>query len=566
MVYYGAAYWNFSLIILKFAKVITYFHEVLGNAGGSWFQDPDTRPLVVEAGGLLYKCKVLAREMKSERPTRRLSHPGLDPVPPSRTTADTMVQLYFQYYESTHRILHVPTFWIDYERYWENPESAPMGLRFIILLVIAIGSSLFEHIDQEGEFRSMVHRWVYAAQTWLSGPLEKDRLNVTGLQVHCLTILARQIFCLGSDLVWSSTGSLIHRAMQIALHRDPKHLPPMTVSQAEVRRRLWATILEIAVQSSLDSDMPPRISFDEFDTESPSNVNDDEIDESTAVLQPHSRDEFTMTLTQLILLDSLRIRHQIVKLLNGLSTDISYADVLTLTSNLNKALGSCSILKPERRNPAMIPFHRNLLDYLVRRFLLHVHIPFSCRAHSNPLFHYSRKVSLDAAIAMISPEPDEAFSRLVVIGGGMFKSGIRYAGVAVSLELLAQTEAQYTDMTLHRNSEYRAVLQRAVQKTISLSAERIQHGESNVKMHVFLNMVIAEAEAMEAGSTSCNFEIARSARDSLQLCHDMLQLQMGSVPLLWDNEMGDLPNFDGERGAYTPDFDIGNFLEDASIF
>lgn len=458
----------------------------------------------------------------------------------------------------------MPTFWTDYERYWESPDNAPMGLRFKILLVVAIGSSLFEHGDQEAEFRNTVYRWVYAAQTWLSGPLEKDRLDITGLQVHCLNILARQIFCLGSDLVWSSTGSLIHRAMQIALHRDPKHLPAMTVLQAEVRRRLWATILEIVVQSSLDSDMPPRISFDEFDTEPPSNVNDDAIDESTAVLQPHSKDEYTMTSTQLILLDSLRTRHRIVQLLNGLSTEIPYADILTLTSKLTEAFRSCTILANGMQNPAVTPFHRNLLDYQIRRFLLHMHIPFSCRAYTNPLFYYSRKVSLDAAMAMISPEPDEAFLRLVSIGGGMFKSGIRYAGVAISLELLAHTEAQSVDMTLHRYPEYRAVLKGAIQKTVSLSAERIQHGESNVKMHMFLRLVIAEAEAMEAGGISCELKMAQSARDSLQFCHDLLQAQTSSAFLLW-NEMNDLPNFSSEQGDYSPGFDIGDFLEDAGF-
>jgi hypothetical protein len=97
---------------------------------------------------------------------------------------------------------------------------------------------LQKHEEKDVEFRNMVHQWVYAAQTWLSGPLEKDRLNLTGLQVYCLTILARQVFSVGGDLIWISMGSLIHMAIQIGLHRDPKHLPPMSILQAEIRRRL----------------------------------------------------------------------------------------------------------------------------------------------------------------------------------------------------------------------------------------------------------------------------------------------------------------------------------------
>jgi len=174
-----------------------------------------------------------------------------------------MVNSYFDSFESTHRILHVPSFWTEYESYWNHPEDISAGLRVKILLVIGIGSSLQKHVDTDVFFHNMVHQWIHAAQMWLSGPLEKDRLTITGIQIHCLTILARQIFSIGGDLVWMSMGSLVHRAMQIGLHRDPKRLPAMSFLQGELRRRLWVTILELVVQSSLDSQMPPRISFDE---------------------------------------------------------------------------------------------------------------------------------------------------------------------------------------------------------------------------------------------------------------------------------------------------------------
>ena len=178
----------------------------------------------------------------------------------------------------------------------------------------------------------------------------------------------------------------------------------------------------------------------------------------------------------------------------------------------------------------MTPFHRDMLDYLLCRFQLQPHCPFACRARTNPLFHYSCKASLDAAIAIVSPEPDESFSRLMVIGGGFFKDAIRFASVAMSVELLAQTEIQLLALTLHRNLEYRAVLQRALNNLTLLSAERIKHGEYNVWNHTFLSMVMAETESIEAG-TSYGFKVAQSARDSLQTCHDLLQAQMSSASL-----------------------------------
>jgi hypothetical protein len=198
-----------------------------------------------------------------------------------REKSDTQANLYFALFESTHRILHIPTFWADYRRYWDYPGSVTTSLRLTILLVLAIGSSLFDYPNPEAAIRNaeLVHHWIYAAETWLAGPLEKDRVDLAGLQVYCLTLVARQIFSIGGDTAWMSTGSLIHRAMQIGLHRDPQNLAgkPMSVLQAEVRRRLWGTVLELVVQASLDARMPPRISFDEFDTQLPSNVDDVEI-------------------------------------------------------------------------------------------------------------------------------------------------------------------------------------------------------------------------------------------------------------------------------------------------
>lgn len=521
-------------------------------------------------GELLQKCKNIARSLKVGRPSRSLiSRPEFGFAPPSREVADAMVTLYFRSFESTYRILHEPTFWAEYERYWSHPESVKTDLRLKIFLVIGIGSSLRGHGDTDAEagFRNTVHQWVYASQTWLSGPLEKDRLEITGLQIHCLTILARQIFSIGGDLVWVSMGSLIHRAMQIGFHRDPKHLPAMSVLQAEIRRRLWATILEMAVQSSLDSAMPPRISFDEFDTEAPSNNNDNEMDESTTALQPHPKGTYTSTSMQLILLDSLPTRLRILKLLNGLHAELSYLDVLAMSAEITDAYRACSCFAKEHEESGVTPFHRNLLDYLVRRFLLPLHCPFAIQARTNPLFHYSLKASLEAALAIISPEPDEGFSRLMAIGGGMFREGIRCATTAITLELVAQAEAQRLDGTLHRNSQYRDLLKQAVKDLRLLSTERIRQGETNVKSHMFASMVLAQAEAIEAG-TPCEFKIAQSGRDSLEFCHDLLLTRAGTVSLPSPNNTGPPTSTGldgGQEGYYGLDFDFDFFLPDAGF-
>ncbi|KAK7229700.1 hypothetical protein V2G26_001870 [Clonostachys chloroleuca] len=519
---------EFDLIIACWVAIVSRPSET------TWSKDPETHAMVCQAGDILRQCKKIAKTVKRARPTRSLLSSSSFLAPPSREISDTMVDLYFASFESTHRILHFPTFSADYQRYWDSADTAPAELRLAVLLVIGIGSSLRDHGTPDATIANaeLVHHWIYAAETWLAGPLEKDRVSIPGLQVYCLTILARQVFAIGGDTVWMSTGSLIHRAMQLGLHRDPTKLPGQRslTLQNEIRRRLWATILELVVQASLDSRMPPRISFDEFDTRPPSNVDDADMDDTTSVLEPHHKARFTDTSIQIALLESLPNRLKIVQLLMGLGTEHSYPRVLELSSELTSDLQKNTILMKNTERNISTPFRRNLLDYLLRRFIIPLHFFFSNQAHANPMYYYSLKLSIDTATAIMTPEPDDGFARLMVSGGGLFREGVRLCSMATGLELLLQAQAQSLDGTLARVGEYREHLKRGIRDMAALSEERIRLGETNVKNHMFLCMILAAAEAIEK-DLPVELEVARGARDSLEHCHGILMTRVEKLSL-----------------------------------
>lgn len=175
---------------------------------------------------LLQKCKLLARAIKTFRPTRCL--PLVEPQLPEKMFADTMARLYISRFESVFRILHIPSFWTEYESYWANPAHVADAIRFKVQLVIAIGCSIFHETDKD-QMQSAPCQWVYAAQAWLSAPLEKNRIGISGLQVQCLLILARQCLSISGDLIWVGMGTLVRIAMQMGLHRDPNHFDDIGV-------------------------------------------------------------------------------------------------------------------------------------------------------------------------------------------------------------------------------------------------------------------------------------------------------------------------------------------------
>ncbi|KAK7966265.1 uncharacterized protein PG986_000542 [Apiospora aurea] len=493
----------------EFGAIIACFSEMTGRESGNHsFRQPEVAQTLSQAAGFLKQCKSIAKELKTRRPTRGFTSIGSGlPLPPQETT-DTMVNLYFAAFESTHRILHIPSFWQDYRAFWDSPESVPPDLRLKVLLVMSIGSSLYDRGSTEATLRNseLAHQYIFDAESWLAGPLEKDRIGITGLQIQCLTILARQIFSIGGDTryhVWR-----------------PKFVGG-----------LWATILDFAVQAALDSAMPPRISLDDFDAEPPASINDDELDESTTVVQPHPRDIFTSTSVQITLQESLPIRLRIIQQLHGLHSDLSYQQALDLSAQLIDAVRTAH--SAVKGCPGATTFHKTLLDYLIRRFMIPLHYPFSNQARTNPMYYYSLKLSTDTAIALtqqqqpvdVQGSPSAAdddsrffFARLTALGGGLFRAGVRNAITALTLDLLTRVQEQRLDGTLARHAPHRAPAKQAVRHLIALSEERLRLGETNVKGYMFLCMILAQVEALEeeGEGEAVEARVARAARDSLE--------------------------------------------------
>lgn len=504
--------------------------------------------------------------LKSQRPICIIPEAELNDTVPPRPIAEKLIDLYLQNFESAHRILHIPTFRRECIQYWEQSEGKPPAIAFLIklVLVLAIGSSMYEDPDMDAQLHYMAHNWIHTAQSWLSGPFEKSRINLTGIQINCLLLLARQATSTAGDFVWISAGSLLRMAMQTGMHLDPKHFPKISIFHAELRRRLWATIVELAAQASLDSGMPAMISTSDYDTEEPLNIDDSEIDENTKVLPtPKPLTTFTQTSLQILLLKSLPIRLEIAKTTNDFRSDPSYDSVLQLSSQLTKFCRESSIIWQSYRTSspgqtaAPKSFHKNILDLFQYRFILVLHRPFANKARTDPRFYFSRKICLDAAVVVISAEEDKEFYRLSLVGGGLFKEIMRNGTVSLTLELINQVEEDSQGISLHQNKQNRAPLLQLLRNMLVMQEKRIQIHENNVKGHLFLAMSLAQIEAMEAGIAP-ETTFASSARASLTTCYDLLKSR--ATPGTEDIELPQ-PAADGNDNNLPENADLLNMME-----
>src|SRR5690348_14864986 len=87
----------------------------------------------------------LAQDMKASEDLARAMRPKyrvltvtrLRDLLPDRNTVDTLLEKYFTTFETTFRIIHIPTFQSAYKDYWEIERAHDSDLDAIILAILA---------------------------------------------------------------------------------------------------------------------------------------------------------------------------------------------------------------------------------------------------------------------------------------------------------------------------------------------------------------------------------------------------------------------------------------------
>ncbi|KAJ2906327.1 Transcription factor lepE [Zalerion maritima] len=478
-----------------------------------------------EARRVMQQCKALGKVIKTQR-SPFFTNITLGARMPARGIADKLVDAYLRTFDTVSRILHVPTFRKEYELYWTNPQLANQSFVVLLQLVMAIGATFY---DERFTIRTEAVQWIQEARFWLSLPFEKQRLTIQGIQIMCLLHYARETCAVSGDLVWISAGSLIRYAMMMGLHRDPSKLGEMSVFRAEIRRRLWAVILEISLQSCIDAGGSPLIRTQDFDTKPPSNLNDEQLGDSKE-MPPVDESEFTETSMLIAITRTFPTRLSVACYLSNISSVHTYDETLRLSSELTKVLRKMSLeirsfYKSGGTRPGPTPFQISFADVMTHRFFLTLHLPVVIKHHRNPNYYFSRKLCVDTALKLfrlavpatkdwergpipsaIAPSPifpatakyDPStgdYPRLCTNGSGPFRSIIVQSTMTIRLELQAQIEED-DQVSLAPHTTQKQDLLSAMKSAGAWSLRRIQSGETNPKGHVSITTLATQVEFM----------------------------------------------------------------------
>jgi hypothetical protein len=462
----------------------------------------------------VFECKRLAQSIKQQRPSRKCLPADIHRFFPDRVIMDELVRLYFATFESCYGILWYSSFLRDYDAGLERPENAESPLLLQILLVMTVAGPLHSDASVRAEMAANARIWIHIAQNWLSAPMEKDRLTLKAIQVYCLVLLSREVNHVGADLVWISVGSLVRIAMQMGLHQDPDLLGQMDIEEKELRRRLWYTILEMNAHSAIDSGMSPMITDDDYNTRPPSTR------DQTTEVDGQDASALTKCSFQPLLAKSIPLRLRITRIINSMQEEPSYDKVLELGNEL--AAASSEAAKAISESPSTNTFGSSFCTHILRRFSLCLHYRPAVKAKTNPLYSHSRNVCLEAALDVVALLDDNLYSRILCIGGGMFRDLITRGALLIFLELSPDLSEDTSIFAKRRRRARQELLLNDARRVVRYSKDRMSHCDTNVKTYVCLCMMLAQAEARLEG-LPLKEAVENATRDSLSICRDILQ-------------------------------------------
>ncbi|KAM5382586.1 hypothetical protein ACJZ2D_002376 [Fusarium nematophilum] len=482
----------------------------------------------------LQKCKALARLIKSQRTPPWPTCLTTD-LPP-RIVADALVECYLRTTEKIYRILHIPSFRENYEALWVSSGDADRAFLVQVKLVFALGATTYDDIFT---LRASAIQWIYEAQTWLSEPEFKSRLGIQYLQTDILLLLAREMVAVGGEPPWIAAGSLLRTAVSMGLHRDPVHLSKRTKLVSEMRRRLWNTILEILLQSSLSSGSPPLISLNDFDTEPPDNLDDDQL----VVDDPSSRLEkdFTQVSIARALRKTFPCRLRVAKFLNDLESPGTYEETLRLDAELRASYRALSqILQACKSSSGRSPteFELCAVDFIMRRYLSALHLPFFGPSLTETSFAFSRKVIVETSFKIwctayppsatdvdsnspAFPSSRDEFARLTACGFGFFRTVAWQASLIIAVELRNQLQEEESLCPGPIRSDLLGVLKDA--KTWTMRC--IEAGETNIKGYLGISLITAHIQGLMRRLTKDEMikSMVKGAEEAEETCFSMLE-------------------------------------------
>ncbi|CAI7569283.1 unnamed protein product [Penicillium pancosmium] len=252
---------------------------------------------------------------------------------PNENTSNRLIHTYLDTVETTYRIVHVPSFWKEYQSFRVDRRAARPAFVILMLLMMSTASCLSEekstHVGDSAVVRERAALWIEVSEHWLQNQSHKQ-IYLAIWQIRCLILLSKQVNVIKKKRIWTEAGTLLRQAMAAGFHRDPGNLgQKCTGFDHEMRRRLWATITELELQASIDRGMPSALAGVSSDCATVQNIDDDDlIDEADDTSRSKNWDLYTDSSYLHVSKSSFALRATLNSLVNNLGLPLQWEQVV----------------------------------------------------------------------------------------------------------------------------------------------------------------------------------------------------------------------------------------------
>jgi hypothetical protein len=206
---------------------------------------------------------------------------------------------------------------------------------------------------------------------------------------------------------WVLLGLVIRLALRAGYHRDASNYPEISPFDGEMRRRVWATILQFEALASIQVGLPSMIKESQCDTAEPLNLLDEDLDESMTALTLPRPDTVQTPIQYLLAKNKIASIHSKISDLITAVKPPPYAEVMSLDKALN------SIYSSNPQSLQMLPMVKLLIDtpdIIIRRVNVAIlyqrakcilHQKFMLPGRTDSQYAYSRSTCIQAALQIL---------------------------------------------------------------------------------------------------------------------------------------------------------------------
>lgn len=211
---------------------------------------------------------------------------------------------------------------------------------------------------------------------------------------------------------WVCCGVAIRLAMRMGYHRDPSAYKELTPFQGEMRRRVWACMIQLDALTSYQLGLPSMIHEPQCDAKLPRNLLDEDFGPEDAVIRPgRPKDELTPVLYTICKSQLSAVFRTIFNRVSLGRTE-AYDEIMTLHQRLLTAHDSISPrfkmakVQDSVTVAAFVIYRRYSLELLFQKSLCILHRHHMMKSHHDAQYSFSRKTCVEAAMAILSHRSD----------------------------------------------------------------------------------------------------------------------------------------------------------------